>query len=103
VPRCDDCQSVHWYPGPRCPHCGSARLGWQGLSGAGAVFSFTIVHHAVKAAPALNPPYVIGLIELPDAPGIRLIGNVVNIPPEDVSIGMAVSATFEVVAAGMGL
>ena len=46
------------------------------------------------AAPATRcAPYVIALIDLEEGP--RLMMNVINCAPEDVTIGMAVRVTFE--------
>jgi len=44
---------------------------------------------------ALPPPYVIGIIELVEQPGLRLLSNVVGCDPADVRPGMAVGVEFE--------
>ena len=40
-------------------------------------------------------PYVIASVELPEQTGLRLMTNIVDVPPDDVAIGMPVSVRFE--------
>lgn len=59
-------------------------------SGKGAVFSF-VVHHAPKV-PGRTLPFVIALVELEE--GVRMLGELRNIDPASVEIGMPVRATY---------
>lgn len=59
-------------------------------SGKGAVFSF-VVHHAPKV-PGRTLPFVIALVEL--AEGVRMLGELRDVDPAAVQIGMPVRATF---------
>jgi uncharacterized OB-fold protein/acyl dehydratase len=59
-------------------------------SGKGAVFSF-VVHHAPKV-PGRTLPFVIALVELED--GVRMLGELRNVDPATVEIGMPVHATY---------
>ena len=43
------------------------------------------------------------VLELADAPGIHLVSNVIDVLPEDVSIGMSVDVTFVDIADGWKL
>ncbi len=47
--------------------------------------------------PALTEagPYVVLLVELPDADGVRMVGNLVGDPLQLVRIGAPVTAVFE--------
>ncbi len=49
------------------------------------------MHPALKDA----GPYVVVLVELPHAGGVRMIGNLVGDPHQDVRIGAPVEAVFE--------
>jgi uncharacterized OB-fold protein len=49
------------------------------------------VHPALAAA----VPYVVALVELPHAGGVRMLGNLVGDPRVDVAIGTTVEAVFE--------
>ena len=81
--------------------CGPAELDWVDTSGRGMVFSFTIVHRAPDPAFRAETPYVIAIVEL--AEGARLLSNVIGCKPDDVRIGMPVTAVFEEVAPGVGV
>jgi uncharacterized OB-fold protein len=93
--RCADCGAFRQPPSPGCPHCGSARSDWPLLSGRGTVFSYTIVHHAAVPPLAAELPYNVVVVELDDAPGARLISNVLGVGPSDVSVGMRVELAWD--------
>ncbi|BBY45518.1 bifunctional MaoC family dehydratase N-terminal/OB-fold nucleic acid binding domain-containing protein [Mycolicibacterium celeriflavum] len=59
-------------------------------SGKGTVFSF-VVHHAPKV-PGRTLPFVIALVELEE--GVRMLGQIRNVDPATVEIGMPVRATY---------
>jgi uncharacterized protein len=59
-------------------------------SGKGTVFSF-VVHHAPKV-PGRTLPFVIALVELEE--GVRMLGELRNIEPAAMEIGMPVRATY---------
>ena len=59
-------------------------------SGRGAVFSF-VVHHAPRV-PGRTLPFVIALVELEE--GVRMLGELRNVDPAAVKIGMPVNATY---------
>jgi len=59
-------------------------------SGKGTVFSF-VVHHAPKV-PGRTLPFVIALVELEE--GVRMLGELRNVDPATVKIGMPVRATY---------
>ncbi|MGE2722079.1 bifunctional MaoC family dehydratase N-terminal/OB-fold nucleic acid binding domain-containing protein [Mycolicibacterium celeriflavum] len=59
-------------------------------SGKGTVFSF-VVHHAPRV-PGRTLPFVIALVELEE--GVRMLGQLRNVDPAKVEIGMPVRATY---------
>jgi uncharacterized OB-fold protein/acyl dehydratase len=59
-------------------------------SGKGTVFSF-VVHHAPKV-PGRTLPFVIALVELEE--GVRMLGELRDVDPASVEIGMPVRATY---------
>lgn len=103
VPQCDGCGEFHWYPTSSCPSCGGRQVSWPTLSGTGRVFSYTVVGHPLAQWQVEKVPYVLGLIELDDAPKVRLVTDVIDVDPSEVSIGLAVQATFETLAEDIGL
>ena len=59
------------------------------------VYAYTIVRHPVVPALASVVPYVIAVVDLDGAPGARLVGNVIDCPPESVLIGSKVAVVFD--------
>jgi len=59
-------------------------------TGRGTVFSF-VVHHAPRV-PGRTLPFVIALVELEE--GVRMLGELRNVDPDVVEIGMPVRATY---------
>jgi uncharacterized OB-fold protein/acyl dehydratase len=59
-------------------------------SGKGTVFSF-VVHHAPKV-PGRTLPFVIALVQLDE--GVRMLGELRNVDPGGVEIGMPVRTTY---------
>jgi len=49
------------------------------------------VHPALKE----HGPYIVVLVELPEAGNVRMLGNLLGDPRQDVQIGAAVEAVFE--------
>ncbi|MFG3282672.1 bifunctional MaoC family dehydratase N-terminal/OB-fold nucleic acid binding domain-containing protein [Streptomyces sp. NPDC048111] len=90
IQRCEDCAELRfpWLPG--CPGCGSARWDTIDAAGSGTVYSYVVMHH--PPFPAFDPPYAVGLVEL--AEGVRIISNVIGVPPDEVRIGMPVRLAF---------
>ena len=99
--RCRNCGRIWHPPLPACPHCHSTDIGWHEVSGAGTVYTYTVVRHATHAALADRVPYVIAIVELAEGP--RLVTGIAGCAPEDVRVGMAVRACFREVAEGVTL
>ena len=64
VRHCNACGRHHFYPRHACPHCWSDNCEWRPVSGAGRVFSYTVIHHNDHAAFRERVPYVVALIDL---------------------------------------
>lgn len=95
--RCAGCGRFRQPPSPGCPRCGSARSDWPLVSGRGTVFSYTVVHHAAVPPLASEVPYNVVVVELDDAPGARLISNLLDVPPDEVRVGLRVEVAWDVV------
>ena len=93
--RCTDCGRFRQPPSPGCPHCGSARSDWPLLAGTGTVFSYTIVHHAAVPSLAADIPYNVVVVALDGAPDARLISNLLDVPPDEVAIGLRVEVAWD--------
>jgi 3-oxo-4,17-pregnadiene-20-carboxyl-CoA hydratase alpha subunit len=68
----------------------AAPIDYVVAGGKGTLFSF-VVHHAPKV-PGRTLPFVIALVELEE--GVRMLGELRNVDPAKVEIGMPVSATY---------
>lgn len=93
LPRCRGCGRRFFYPRAACPHCLSADVEWQRVSGRGTLHTFTVVHRGQKGFP-LPAPYVLAIVELDEGP--RLMTNLVDCEPDPATlrIGMAVEVVF---------
>ena len=103
LPRCDDCSGFHWYPSKRCPACGSWNVNWATVSSRGSLYSYTIVGHPLGSWFADRVPYPMGLVELDDAPGVRLVTDIVDVDCSEVHIGMPLEAEFDKLTEDVGL
>ncbi|WP_210032580.1 Zn-ribbon domain-containing OB-fold protein [Pseudonocardia parietis] len=85
--RCVDTGTWIHPPQERSPSGGKVRF--EEVSGRGTVFSFIVVRH--QTVPGRRPPYVVGVIELDEQPGLRLTG-VIEADPLEVEVGARVRA-----------
>lgn len=92
IQRCGPCGEAIFYPRATCPKCGSEDLAMEDASGRGIVYTFTISRRPTHPAFADDTPYVIAIVELEEGPHVTT--NIVEIDPDDVTIGMAVEVTF---------
>ncbi|MFF2571558.1 Zn-ribbon domain-containing OB-fold protein [Streptomyces sp. NPDC101191] len=97
-----ECGELRFPPRPCCPHCRSFDSTWRLMSGRGRIWSFVLPHPPLLPDYAAQAPYNAVLVELADAPRIRLAGNVVATPdaplnsvdPARLRIGAAVRVAF---------
>jgi len=101
--RCTSCGTFRHPPTPVCWRCRTFTCEWVPLSGYGTVFSYAVVHRAFLPALASHVPYTLVVVALDDAPGVRLISNLVDAEPAAVRIGLPVDVFFEPVSADVTL
>ena len=91
IQRCTRCGALRHPPGPMCPACGTpADGGYLVAAGTGEVFSYVVHHH--PPLPGKKLPLVVALVQLPE--GVRMVGEMPGVAPDQVRIGMPVRATF---------
>ena len=96
------CRTLRFPPRPCCPHCQSFDSEWRRMSGRGRIWSYVVPHPPLLPWYAEQAPYNAVLVELAEAPHIRLVGNLVAAPdaplnsvsPEKLRIGAPVKVTF---------
>lgn len=99
--RCASCGRFRMPPTPFCPACLSQEIEWPTLSGHGRIYSFTVVARAIFPEMEECIPYVPALVELPDAQGIRLITNIVDVPISEITVGAGVEVVWDERADGI--
>ena len=82
--RCSACAQTHAVARGFCPTCGGREIVRSAPSGAGRVFSITVVHRAPTAELQAEAPYAIALVDL--AEGCRIMARA----PPGTKIGDAV-------------
>lgn len=90
--RCGACGAAVFYPRPRCPRCFAAALEWAVSEGLGTVAAVTVVRRAPAPAFADLVPYAVALVDLDE--GFRMLGNVVDLPADEVRVGQRVRVVF---------
>jgi uncharacterized protein len=70
-------------------------LEWVEVAPKGVIYSWTRIWHPVHPALKDAGPYIVVIVELPHAGGIRMLGNLLGDPMQDVQIGAKVEAAFE--------
>ncbi len=103
VQTCADCGEPRFPPRPCCPHCQSFASEWRPVSGRGRIWSYVVPHPPLLPDYAERAPYNVILVELADAPRIRLVGNLVSeagapldsLDPDRVRVGARVQVVFD--------
>ena len=91
IQRCASCGALRHPPGPMCPACGApGDGGYVVAAGTGEVFSYVVHHH--PPVPGKRLPLVVALVQLPE--GVRMVGEMPGVRPDQVGIGLPVRATF---------
>ncbi len=81
VSVCGACGHRWLPPLATCPRCGSREVTGVPAPGAGALYSWTVIHLAADPAYAAETPYTVGLVALDD--GTRLYGRIVGVDHDD--------------------
>jgi hypothetical protein len=95
VQSCKSCGAVQWGPEWICHKCHSAEMGWLKVAGRGRLFSWTRSWNPVHPALREACPYIVVVVELPDADNVRMVGNLLGDPKFDPPIDAEVEAVFE--------
>ena len=90
IQRCRGCSELRHPPRPMCGGCGSLEWDHAVASGRGTVHSFVVHHHPPVFG--FETPFAIALVELEE--GTRIVGNLVEIDPSEVRVGLPVEACF---------
>ncbi|MEV0368443.1 OB-fold domain-containing protein [Streptomyces sp. NPDC050636] len=108
IQACSGCEELRFPPRPCCPHCQTFDSHWQRMSGRGRIWSFVVPHPPLLPAYAAQSPYNAIIVELAEAPRIRLVGNLVasadagldSVDPARLRIGAPVKVAFHTMPGG---
>ena len=81
IKRCTSCGQSHYYPRALCPFCGSDTTEWQAASGAGTIYSYSVMRRA-------KVPYAIAFVTLEEGP--TMMTNLVDCDFDRLRIGQPV-------------
>src|SRR2546426_11259891 len=93
--RCQACGHFQHPPYATCVNCMAIDLAFEPVSGKGAVYAYTIMYHAGDRRFAAAIPYASIIVELDDAPGALLAGNLLEAPYTEAKVGRRVEVVFE--------
>jgi uncharacterized protein len=95
VQRCGTCGAFQWGPEAICHKCHSAEMGWHKVSGRGRLHSWIRTWNPVHPALREACPYIVAVVEIPDAGNIRMVGNLLGDPKQNPPFDAEVEAVFE--------
>jgi uncharacterized OB-fold protein len=95
VQRCSHCQTWQFGPEWLCHRCHAFDPEWTEVEPQGRIFSWERVWHPSHASLTHRGPYLAVLVELPHAGGVRMVGNLLGDPMQEVVIGTSVEGVFE--------
>jgi len=90
IQQCNACGALRFPPGPACQSCDAYDRGHVVAAGTGTVFSYVVHRH--PPVPGKDLPIVIALIDLDE--GVRMVGEVLDVSPEEIAIGMRLRVDF---------
>lgn len=94
VQWCTGCNKAIYYPREACPGCLLAdNLEWRDSPGRGVVYTFNVMHKPGLPFMTDRLPFVVALVTLDE--GVRIVTNIVNCDPSEVSVGMSVKLAWE--------
>ena len=96
IQRCTACGTLRHPPAPACAECRS--FDWDSIPASGrcTLHSYTVLYHPKD--PAFHYPLAVGLADLEE--GTRLVADIADVDPEDLSIGMELEIGFAAHAHG---
>jgi len=96
---CNACGHGLHPPTEHCAWCGSWDTAWRTAKGTGRLHAWTTVVHQVH--PGFPTPYTLVVVQLDDAPDVRLMGRLDGEPK--LEAGMRMQVWFEALGDGVAL
>jgi uncharacterized protein len=93
--RCQSCGHFQHPPYATCTQCVSTDLKFEPVRGHGAIYAYTIMYHTGDKRFAAAVPYASIIVELDDAPGALMAGNLLGAEYTEAKVGRRVEVVFE--------
>ncbi|MCB1743136.1 MAG: OB-fold domain-containing protein [Gammaproteobacteria bacterium] len=93
--RCQRCKHFQHPPYATCVNCMANALAFEPVRGTGTIYAYTIMYHAGDKRFASAIPYASIIVELDDAPGALLAGNLLDAEYTEAKVGRRVEVVFE--------
>lgn len=93
--RCGACGEWQWPAEVLCYRCRSFDMRWVELPTQGELFTWTRVWHPAREGLEDAVPYLVVVVEIPAARGVRLVGNLLGDPARPPVIGEPLIGVFE--------
>lgn len=93
--RCGACRRWQWGPEWICHLCHSSEVRYEETAPSGRIYSYERVWHPVHPVLVGHGPYLVVLVELPGADRVRILGNLLGDPAQEVAMGARVRGEFE--------
>src|SRR5215510_2133615 len=93
--RCQSCRSFQHPPYATCVKCISVDLKFEPVRGVGSIYAYTIMYHTGDKRFASAVPYASIIVELDDAPGALMVGNLLGAAFTEAKVGRRVEVVFE--------
>lgn len=95
VQRCTRCGAFQFPAEWICHRCHTFDPGWHRVSGRGRIYSWERVWHPAHPALKTACPYLVVVVALDDAAGVRMVGNLLGDPMQEIAFDAPVEAVFE--------
>jgi uncharacterized OB-fold protein/acyl dehydratase len=94
--RLQQCEEQgHWlfFPRIHCPTCGSRKLAWRTVSGAGTLYTFTVGRVPTLPEFSDEMPQLLAVVELDE--GVHINTTMVGVDPAALKVGQRVRPVFD--------
>ena len=98
--RCNECDTVLWFPRRQCPSCWTENISTFDASGKGIIYSFAVIRKGAMLYKEAGP-FVVAYVELAEGP--RVMTNIVECDVDAVKVGMPVEVVWHDTGQGNAL
>jgi hypothetical protein len=101
--RCQNCGHYVHFPRPICNRCLSTSLAPEEVSGRSTLYSYCEIMQPSHPYFRDRLPYLIGVVDLDEEPGVRIPTGIVDSTREELRCGMPMEVVFRAVTPALTL